>query len=660
MLPIKRVVLFKHGVGYFQRQGTVAGDRLIELSFKAGEMNDVLKSLTALDYGGGSFAALSYDSEEPLERRLAELNMNIPDKGAVAAFLDGLKGARVALPRGGRTLEGSVVGIEEVRRERDGALLTEPHLAVLAEGGRLVRVPLLEVDELRFLDETVQSDLATLLDILFSGLRKDRKRLSIQALGQGERQLSISYVVEAPVWKTSYRIVLPAAAERKPLLQGWALVDNTTEDDWNGVQLSLVAGLPISFIHDLYTPRYRRRPVVEVEEEEAVAPPVVESGELMDMGDVDMVEEAFAAEPMAQKAAAPRRASKRMRAAAPAGPPPEMADAARDSVDVHTRTQEVGDLFAYEITQPVDIARSRSALVPILQAEAALERVVLYNPDIRDKNPMTAFRFENDTGLTLEGGPVTVFEGDGYVGEAMLDTMRRDEKRITPYSVELGVTVGHEQIHERQAVTRVTKTGNYIHQHYRRLLHTDYRFQSRLQRELNAYLDHRFSHDGREDTPEPVEITDSFWRFELALPPGRTTAFRVTEVADDYEAISIPGIAHKTIHRLARQALISDETAQQLERIAAQAETIGRIQKDIQRAEREETKIEDGQARLRDNLQALRTSTEEAQLRQKYVAKLAAEEERIEALHAEIESLRQRLEREREQLRKMIDALKLD
>jgi hypothetical protein len=655
MLPIKRVVLFKHGVGYFQRQGTVAGDRLLELSFKAGEMNDVLKSLTALDYGGGTFAALSYDSEEPLERRLAELNMNIPHKGAVAAFLDGLKGARVALPRGGRTLEGSVVGIEEVRRERDGALLTEPHLAVLAEGGRLVRVPLLEVDELRFLDESVQGDLATLLDILFSGLRKDRKRLSIQALGQGERQLSISYVVEAPVWKTSYRIVLPAGAEQKPLLQGWALVDNTTEDDWNGVQLSLVAGLPISFIHDLYTPRYRRRPVVEVEEEEAVAPPVVEAGELMDMED-----EAFGEAPMAQKTAAPPRAAKRMRAAAPAGPPPEMAESARASVEVHTRTQEVGDLFAYEINQPVDIARSRSALVPILQAEAALERVVLYNPDIRDKNPMTAFRFKNDTGLTLEGGPVTVFEGDGYAGEAMLDTMRRDEERITPYSVELGVTVGHEQTHERQAVTRVTKTGNYIHQHYRRLLHTDYRFQSRLQRELTAYLDHRFSHDGREDTPEPVEITDSFWRFKLALPPGRTTAFRVTEVADDYEAISIPGIARKTIHRLARQALISDETVEQLERIAAQAETIQKLEQDIQRAEREESKIEQGQQRLRDNLQALRTSTEEAQLRQKYVAKLAAEEERIEALQAEVESLRRRLESESERLQQMIDALKLD
>ncbi|MDR2880446.1 MAG: DUF4139 domain-containing protein, partial [Azoarcus sp.] len=241
MLPMTRVVLFKHGVGYFQRTGEIQDDQLIELSFKVSEMNDVLKSLTALDFDGGTFAALSYDSEEPLERRLAELNIEIPHKGAFSAFLDRLKGARVALPHGGSNLEGTIVGIEEVKQSAGDQKTTEPHLVVLADEGRLVRVPLLELDELLFLDESVRRDLRTLLDALFSGLRKDRKRLSIQALGSGARQISIGYVVAAPVWKTSYRIVLPASKEEQPLLQGWALVDNTTEDDWKGVELSLVA-----------------------------------------------------------------------------------------------------------------------------------------------------------------------------------------------------------------------------------------------------------------------------------------------------------------------------------------------------------------------------------------------------------------------------------
>jgi hypothetical protein len=265
-------------------------------------------------------------------------------------------------------------------------------LVVLADKGRLVRVPLLEVDELSFLDDNVQKDLKTLLDILFSSLRKDRKRLSIQALGANERQVSLSYVVEAPVWKTSYRLVLPAANDDKALLQGWALVDNTTEDDWEGVTLSLVSGLPISFVHDLYTPRYRRRPVVELEEEAAVAPRVAVAAEAA--GGEDFGEATRLSDVMSDGEIV--TLSKEL-----LGPSARL----RESIDVHTKTQEVGDLFTYEITQPVDVGRGRSALVPILQASADAERVVLYNPAVREKNPMTAFRLKRPYRAHAGGRP---------------------------------------------------------------------------------------------------------------------------------------------------------------------------------------------------------------------------------------------------------------
>lgn len=659
MLPIKRVALFKHGVGYFQRSGEVEGDQLIELGFKASQMNDVLKSLTALDHGGGNFAALSYDSEEPLERRLAELNMDIPEKGAISAFLDRLKGARVALPRGDKELEGVVVGIEEVQRTENQSVVKDAHLAVLAEGGRLVRIPLLEVEELKLLDDSVQRDLQSLLDIFFSGLRKDRKRLSIQALGQGPRKILLSYVIEAPVWKTSYRIVLPGDEKEKPLLQGWALVDNTTEDDWEQVSLSLVAGLPISFIHDLYTPRYRQRPIVRVEEEAAVAPPVVEAGMMMDMDELACEEpEGEYEEDVDMLRSAPMRA-KRMMAPGPPPPQPSMAQAARESVQVHTRTQEVGDLFTYEITQPVDIGRSRSALVPILQTETDMERVALYNQEIRDKNPMTAFRIKNNTGLTLEGGPVTVFEADSYVGEAMLDTMRQEDERITPYSVELGITVKHEESHVREDYTRVVKSGTYIYKYYRQLRKTTYEFNSRLDREIVAYLDHRFQHNVREDTPEPVEITDNFWRFKVDLARKKTTKFTVSEVSEQAESIEITGIAKTAIRQMVSEKLISEKIKAALEKIADKAEEIEDIEETIRKKEKAEQKIEKGQKRLRENLKALGNTTEEAKLRHKYVSSLGKEEERIEKLRHEVAGLREKLERERDVLDNMVEELDL-
>ncbi|RLB57721.1 MAG: hypothetical protein DRI34_07040, partial [Deltaproteobacteria bacterium] len=281
MPEITRVVLFKHGVGYFERRGRVRGDQEIELGFKAGQMNDVLKSLITLDLSGGTFGALSYDAEEPGEKRLEELNIDIPQGRAFTAFLDGLKGARLEVEHSGRLVQGHIVGTETWERLHDGAKTTSHQLVLLAAEGRLLRLPLDEISGARLLDGAVRRDLDRLLQAHFAGLHRDRKLLRIQCRGEGERQVQLGYVVEAPVWKTSYRVVLPAGGQR-PLLQGWAIVDNTTEDDWHDISLSLVSGLPISFVHDLYSARYRQRPVVEVEREAAVAPPVVEGAMLLD------------------------------------------------------------------------------------------------------------------------------------------------------------------------------------------------------------------------------------------------------------------------------------------------------------------------------------------------------------------------------------------
>lgn len=326
---------------------------------------------------------------------------------------------------------------------------------------------------------------------------------------------------------------------------------------------------------------------------------------------------------------------------------------------MHTRTQEVGDLFAYEITQPVDVGRGRSALVPILQAEADAERVVLYNPEIRDKNPMTAFRIKNTTGLTLEGGPVTVFEGDAYVGEAMLDTLRKADERITPYSVELGVTVKHESFHQRESFTKATRHGQYLYKHYRELLVTRYELSSRLERELTAYLDHRFTYAVREGTPEPAEITDNFWRFRLQLEQGKTTRFEVKEVAEQTESIYLPNIALAEIKRLHSDELIPEATRKQLETIAGHAETLARAQEQIAQKKQAIEKLEQGQARLRENLKALGASSEEARLRSKYVAKLTDEEEQIERLRAEIVQLEKRVEGEKEAIESLIGEIRM-
>jgi hypothetical protein len=358
-----------------------------------------------------------------------------------------------------------------------------------------------------------------------------------------------------------------------------------------------------------------------------------------------MKEEAYAGRAAPLAAAAPPRGS--------------MGRAARSSVEVQTRTQEVGDLFAYDIVRPVDIGRSRSAMVPILQTEMDMERVAIYNAEIREKNPMTAFRVKNTTNLTLEGGPVTVFEGESYVGEAMLDTLRKEEERITPYSVELGVTVKHDEDYFQEDYTRATMSGNYIYKHFRRLLVTTYRFSSTLDRNVDMYVDHPFEYETYEDSPEPVEVTEHFWRFKLNIHPKKTTKFAVKEVSEEYESVEIPGMARTAIHQMFKEKLISDKVKEDLEKIADQAEKIQKIEEDIAKKKKLRTDIEKGQARLRENLKVLGDTSQEKGLRDKYVSTLAREEERIDQLRREKAELKDRLKEERNALKKMVDALKL-
>ncbi|MDR2881539.1 MAG: DUF4139 domain-containing protein, partial [Azoarcus sp.] len=396
--------------------------------------------------------------------------------------------------------------------------------------------------------------------------------------------------------------------------------------------------------------RYRARPVVQVREEAAVAPPVIESGvmaEMLEAAPMEIAEMEMCSPSPAMAVVA--RSRKGL-----------MSAAVRSSVEVQTRNQEVGDLFTYEITRPVDIGHGRSALVPILQSEVEIERVALYNAEVREKNPMTAFRLKNTTGLVLEGGPVTVFEGSSYVGEAMLDTVRRDEFRLTPYSVELGVTVKRTPSVQIENVTKVTRDGQTIRKHFRRLDNVLYEFTSRVDKPLSLFLDHPFRYQLLEGSTKPVEITDRFWRFQMDLPARQTTAFTVTEVVHESESISIPNIARVEVGRLFENALIPEKTRKQLEEIAEDAEMIARAERQISQKEHRAERLEEGQERLRENLKSLGTSTAESKLRGKYVDRLTTEEEELERLLLEIAELRAEIEAKRTEIARKVKKIEME
>ncbi len=274
-LPVRRVVLYKNGVGYFEHLGRVRGSQDVHVDFTSAQLNDVLKSLTVLDLSGGRITGVDYNSEAPLARRLATLRLSLGERPTTAEFLGALRGARLEVRSGnGPLLTGKLLSVE--RKTRTGAgpewTVETDEISLITDSGEVRSVDLNASTSVRIAEKDLQVEVGRYLGLIASSRDQDVRRMTISTTGIGERNLYVSYISEVPIWKTTYRIVLPSKVDKKPLLQGWAIVDNTVGEDWDGVELSLVAGAPHSFIQQLSEPFYGRRPVVALPESVQLSP----------------------------------------------------------------------------------------------------------------------------------------------------------------------------------------------------------------------------------------------------------------------------------------------------------------------------------------------------------------------------------------------------
>jgi hypothetical protein len=272
-LPVRRVVLYKNGVGYFEHLGRVRGSQDVHIDFTSAQLNDVLKSLTVLDLAGGRITGVDYNSEAPLARRLATLRLALGERPSVSEFLGALRGARLEVRSGaGPALTGRLLSVERKTRSATNWTVETDEISLITDTGEVHSVDLNPTTSVRIAEKDLQVEVGRYLNLIASSRDQDVRRMTISTAGSGERNLYVSYISEVPIWKTTYRIVLPTKADKKPLLQGWAIVDNTVGEDWNEVELSLVAGAPHSFIQQLSEPFYGRRPVVPLPESVQLSP----------------------------------------------------------------------------------------------------------------------------------------------------------------------------------------------------------------------------------------------------------------------------------------------------------------------------------------------------------------------------------------------------
>ncbi len=632
--PVRRVALYKHGVGYFEREAQVTGAQAVTLTFPEREVSDVLKSLTVADLGGGVVTAVSYDAAPPAPRLLADIALSVPDSGSLAGLLPQLKGARVAItPTAEEAVEGVLLGLDTVEVAADGRTFEQVRVAIVADGGAVHTFPLAGVS-VTFLDDSVRRDLDSYLRTSLAGKTKNARTFTLYTEGDGDRALRVGYLRETPVWKATYRVLLADSPDEKPTLQGWAVVDNTSDDDWIDVDLTLVAGLPVSFTHDLYTPRYVRRPVVTVQETSGVLPPTAEAG----FSDGVMFDAAFGgAAEFDQEMAAPAgmvRSVARMQMA----PAPAMAKAP-STVRHETRERQLGDLFEYAVDRPVTVRRNQSALVPIVLTPFNGRPVLLYQKAARPQNPVRCVEFENTTGLTLEGGPVLVLEHGSYAGEAMLDTLKPADTRLVGYAVDLGVRVTDSIDSRTEQVTSVVIRRGRARLTSAEVVATTYTFAvggpaGRTPETL--YVDHpRSSEFGLVTPDKPHETTENYWRFKLALPASGPFKFVVETRRPMIEEVAVLNKGETALAFWLKRKLIDAATDKVVRELFALQDKRGGQRERVKALDKERERIHAEQKRVRENLSALGERASEQKLRERLVKTLTDQEDRLAALEAE-------------------------
>jgi hypothetical protein len=270
-LPVRRVVLYKTGVGYFEHLGNIRNRQDVAIRFTSAQLNDVLKSLTTIDMGSGQVTGISYNSIAPIEQRLGALRLPLGQTASRIELLAALRGARLEVTSASGLVTGRLLSVERTTRSRGEDIIPTDDLSLVTDDGNVRSFELTAAVHVRILDRELRQDVSRYLDVVGSNREQDVRQMVISTAGTGERPLFVSYVSEVPIWKTTYRLLLRDQGA-KPLLQGWAIVDNTIGEDWQGVELSLVAGAPQSFIQNVSQPYYGRRPTVPLPQAAMLTP----------------------------------------------------------------------------------------------------------------------------------------------------------------------------------------------------------------------------------------------------------------------------------------------------------------------------------------------------------------------------------------------------
>ncbi|MDR0579566.1 MAG: hypothetical protein LBG21_03080 [Campylobacteraceae bacterium] len=603
-LPVKRVSLFSSGVGYFERAGEVTGSANLTLPFESAAMDDVLKSLIVHDPSTNA-PIVSYSSDN-LQKTLSSLKIDLSSNPSIAQILASLKGAEIEIYAPDK-ITGKIIGVETKSVVKEGAAVQQEFLSLFAQN-RITLISLQEITSYAFSDKTISQDLARALNVILN-FRQNTKYVNVYLPSSKQRNISISYVIPAPVWKTTYRVDLSG---KKPFLQGWAIVDNAGDSDWKDVELSLIVGRPVSFTQPLYTPYFLTRPVLPL----SIAG--FAQARSYDTGNA-MLYESVAASPSEMFAAKSESRISR-------------------SVYDTTSSKSAGEQFVFTLKNPVTLERGQSAMFPFVQGDIKARKVSIFThiPQGINVNPSLGAELTNDLGVKLPAGAISVYEGGTFAGDALIEFFGQNEKRLISYGDDLEIkgtvssssTSQFESVKISKGIITITEKNVY---------EKIYALKNSGKTDKNIVLEHPFIIGANLIKPSKyTEKTASSYRFEFVSPAGKELRFGVQEESPAKNTLYITSMDYATIIAFSSNKNFPAAVKNALKEAARLMSVIADEKDNLSRAQAELSAKLDEQERVRKNIN---TVGSESAVGKDYIKKLTALDDEIKKAFEQISKI---------------------
>ncbi|MDR2516951.1 MAG: DUF4139 domain-containing protein [Spirochaetaceae bacterium] len=651
-LPLRRISLYASGVGFFEHAGeTASAGTVLTFPFHLSAVDDALKSLTVIlppsARAGSPPLSVSYPV---LDVSLRVPGLETEGRAGIAEILRGLRGEEIEIGAP-VSVQGRLLAVETRGAPVSSAAGEEVFISVF--GGEGIRViNLRDIAALRFRSPTANAALAAAMDRMIMERTDDSRDLAVAIPGNLSGPVRIGYVIPVPVWKVSYRLDLSGS---NPFLQGWAIVDNDSDTAWEGVELTLVSGRPVSFVQNLYPPYHVFRPTLPLAIAGTAQAKTWEGG-LASGSAADAGGPAHADNMLGARA----RSSVMMEDAAPYAPVPAPESAVRWTGAGFTPAAEGAGLagqFQFTLNGAVTIAAGQSSMIPLVEGSVEARKILIFSGARAQggtaMHPAIGAEIVNKTGMKLPAGPITIYDGGSYAGDALIEFFPENEKRLISWGDDLSVA-GSRAGSQSHVISAVTVSRGVMTISRRRIYETVYTFRSSSAETKRLIIEHPATPGASLLEPEDGERTASSYRFSGTLPAGGTAVFTVREERPLSEQVHLAPLATETLLSYAADTEIPARARSALERAVVLRRAVESARTALSTRETRRRGLVEEQDRTRRNLEAAGSQTPQGQ---EYLVRLGLEDAQLDSLAEEIAGARTRAEAAEQEYQNYLESL---